>query len=275
MLIHWTFLQIKHYTEGDAKDQGLEEGDVLVTNHPQLAGGSHLPDITVITPVFNEGKIVFFVASRGHHADVGGITPGSMPPHSHCLAEEGAAILSFKVVNDGVFQVRLFPWPSFSPGCCFVRCKPVHSVPSQLSVKKTKVESEIAYPSALKSVGQIECIPSLKEGCINSTILMSNEVLLQTQGITDLLMAPAKLKDKIPNISGTRNLSDNISDLKAQVAANNRGISLVKELIKEYSLEIVQAYMTFIQVCTDSHFYSLQQAFEIEKTPYSTLTSRI
>lgn len=74
---------------------------------------------------------------------------------------------------------------------------------------------------------------------------------MQTQGITDLLMAPAKLKDKIPNISGTRNLSDNISDLKAQVAANNRGIALVKELIKEYSLEIVQAYMTFIQVCPD------------------------
>lgn len=85
------------------------------------------------------------------------------------------------------------------------------------------------------------------------------EILLQmqTQGITDLLMAPAKLKDKIPNISGTRNLSDNISDLKAQVAANNRGISLVKELIKEYSLEIVQAYMTFIQVSYDTRFLYL------------------
>ena len=100
-------LQIKHYTTGEAKDQGLVEGDVLVTNHPQLAGGSHLPDITVITPVFIEGQIVFFVASRGHHADVGGITPGSMPPHSHRLEEEGAAILSFKVVKDGVFQASL------------------------------------------------------------------------------------------------------------------------------------------------------------------------
>ena len=82
---------------------------------------------------------------------------------------------------------------------------------------------------------------------------------MQTKGITDLLMAPAKLKDKIPNISGTRNLSDNISDLKAQVAANNRGISLVKELIGEYSLEIVQAYMTFIQVSinTKSSFDTL------------------
>ena len=60
----------------------LVEGDVLVSNHPQLAGGSHLPDITVITPIFRDGKIVFFVASRGHHADVGGIAPGSMPPLS-------------------------------------------------------------------------------------------------------------------------------------------------------------------------------------------------
>ncbi len=49
----------------------LREGDVLVSNHPQLAGGSHLPDITVITPVWNEGVIVFWVASRGHHADIG------------------------------------------------------------------------------------------------------------------------------------------------------------------------------------------------------------
>ena len=80
---------------------------MLASNHPQLAGGSHLPDITVITPVFSEGKIVFFVASRGHHADVGGITPGSMPPNSHSLVEEGAAILSFKLVRKGAFQVRL------------------------------------------------------------------------------------------------------------------------------------------------------------------------
>ena len=72
-----------------------------------FAGGSHLPDITVITPVFSEGKLVFFVASRGHHADVGGITPGSMPPNSHSLVEEGAAILSFKLVKGGAFQVSL------------------------------------------------------------------------------------------------------------------------------------------------------------------------
>lgn len=59
----------------------LEDGDVLVSNHP-TCGGTHLPDITVITPVFDRGEIVFYVASRGHHADIGGCLPGSMPPTS-------------------------------------------------------------------------------------------------------------------------------------------------------------------------------------------------
>lgn len=72
-----------------------------MSNHPQLAGGSHLPDITVITPVFSGNRIVFFVASRGHHADIGGTTPGSMPPNSKSLVEEGAAIVSFKLVRVG------------------------------------------------------------------------------------------------------------------------------------------------------------------------------
>lgn len=58
-------LQLKYWDEGPGKDEGICEGDVLVTNHPQLAGGSHLPDITVVTPVFRDGAIVFYVASRG------------------------------------------------------------------------------------------------------------------------------------------------------------------------------------------------------------------
>ena len=77
---------------------------MLVSNHPQLAGGSHLPDITVMTPVFRDGKICFFVASRAHHADIGGSCPGSMPPNSTSLAEEGAAIVACKLVENGDFQ---------------------------------------------------------------------------------------------------------------------------------------------------------------------------
>lgn len=147
---------------------GIEEGDVLVSNHPQLAGGSHLPDITVITPVFHNGKIIFFLASRGHHADIGGIAPGSMPPHSKCLEDEGAMIVAFKLVKNGVFQ---------------------------------------------------------------------------EEGITEILRSPGKL----PGNYGTRNLRDNLSDLRAQVAANNAGIRLLGELVNEYSYPVVDAYMNFIQ----------------------------
>lgn len=147
----------------------LHDGDVILSNHP-CAGGSHLPDLTVITPVFYKeyAKPVFFVACRGHHADIGGITPGSMPPHSKTLSEEGATFKSFKLVRNGVFQ-----------------------------------EDEV----------------------------------------TEMLNAPGKL----PGNSGTRMLQDNLSDLRAQVAANQKGIHLVCELIDYYGLEVVQAYMAHIQ----------------------------
>ncbi|CAI4571297.1 AEL_collapsed_G0032140.mRNA.1.CDS.1 [Saccharomyces cerevisiae] len=60
----------------------LKPGDVLITNHPDI-GGTHLPDITVITPSFSStGELIFYVASRAHHADIGGILPGSVPPNS-------------------------------------------------------------------------------------------------------------------------------------------------------------------------------------------------
>ncbi|KAB2091294.1 hypothetical protein ES319_A03G181900v1 [Gossypium barbadense] len=149
----------------------LNEGDVLVTNHP-CAGGSHLPDITVITPVFDNGKLVFFVASRGHHAEIGGVTPGSMPPFSKSIWEEGAAIKAFKLVEKGIFQ---------------------------------------------------------------------------EEGIIKLLKFPGA-DEHSQNIPGTRRLQDNLSDLRAQVAANQRGITLIKELIEQYGLETVQAYMTYVQL---------------------------
>jgi 5-oxoprolinase (ATP-hydrolysing) len=164
--------------------EGILEGDVLVSNHPQLAGGSHLPDITVITPVFHEGEIVFFVASRGHHADIGGIAPGSMPPHSNRLEDEGAMIVAFKLVKDSHFQ---------------------------------------------------------------------------EQGITEILQSPGR----IPGNHGTRNLRDNLSDLRAQVAANNRGIRLLSELIEEHGLVRVQAYMRFIQQNAESSVRNMLKEFSI------------
>lgn len=68
---------VRYQVEYWSKHGGIQDGDVLVSNHPQKAGGSHLPDITVITPVFHEGGMIFLVASRGHHADIGGISPGT------------------------------------------------------------------------------------------------------------------------------------------------------------------------------------------------------
>ncbi len=78
----------------------LGPGDVVVTNHPAF-GGSHLPDVTVITPVFHEGRLVAFVASRAHHAEIGGSRPGSMPPGARTLADEGVVIPPMHLVLAG------------------------------------------------------------------------------------------------------------------------------------------------------------------------------
>lgn len=146
----------------------LKRGDVVVSNHPEY-GGTHLPDITVITPAFNGDKIIFYVASRAHHADIGGTLPGSMPPQSRELFEEGAAIKSEKLVSEGKFnEERMI---------------------------------ELLYDE------------------------------------------PARY----PHCSGTRCLADNLNDLKAQIAANQKGINLINTLIDDYGEEVVQFYMRNIQ----------------------------
>lgn len=147
----------------------LQPGDVLVSNHPE-AGGTHLPDITVISPIFDDAgqEILFYVASRGHHTDIGGLGGTSMPPNSTELWEEGAAIKSFRLIRDGYFD---------------------------------------------------------------------------EDGITKILLAPGEY----PGCNGSRRLGDNLSDLKAQVAANNKGSSLVRSLMEEYSQSVVQLYMVAIQ----------------------------
>ncbi|MCJ1308937.1 hypothetical protein MMC25_002592 [Agyrium rufum] len=146
----------------------LKKGDVVVSNHPKY-GGTHLPDITVITPAFSGDNIIFYVASRAHHADIGGILPGSMPPHSRELFQEGAAIKAEKLVSEGRFNEERM--------------------------------TELLYDE------------------------------------------PAQY----PECSGTRCLADNINDLKAQIAANQKGINLIGALISDYGEEVVQFYMHNIQ----------------------------
>jgi len=88
------------------EDRGdvMKQGDIYLTNNP-YRGGSHLPDMTVVCPVFSDdGKLIFFTAARGHHADVGGTVPGSMPPVASHIDEEGVLIDSFLLVSEGKFR---------------------------------------------------------------------------------------------------------------------------------------------------------------------------
>jgi N-methylhydantoinase A/oxoprolinase/acetone carboxylase beta subunit/N-methylhydantoinase B/oxoprolinase/acetone carboxylase alpha subunit len=142
---------------------GMAPGDVYVTNDP-YGGGSHLPDVTVVTPVFSpEGDRIFFVANRGHHADIGGITPGSMPPFSKSIEEEGVVLHNIRCVAGGVFD-------------------------------------EAGIRAAL-GAGPF----------------------------------PA------------RNMSERLSDLQAQIAANTFGVQLITELCEKYTTEVVQVYMGHVR----------------------------
>ncbi|KAL4903050.1 hypothetical protein BDW74DRAFT_186640 [Aspergillus multicolor] len=148
----------------------LKPGDVLLSNHPDC-GGTHLPDLTVISPVFtsmSNAEPSFYVAARGHHTDIGGRGISAMMPDSKELWEEGLNVKSMKIVSDGVF-----------------------------------LEDEVA--AAFKAAGD-------KPGC-----------------------------------SPTRRLADNISDIKAQIASNQRGITLLRKLVDEMGLSTVHTHMKGIQ----------------------------
>ena len=148
-----------------SKNSGkISFGDVFALNAP-YNGGTHLPDITVVTPVFDQEKrsILFWVASRGHHADVGGTAPGSMTPKAKTVDEEGVLIDNFKIVDGGVFQekelvelLQNHPWPA-------------------------------------------------------------------------------------------RNAQQNIADLKAQIAANEKGVQELQKIIQQFGLNVVHAYMQHVQ----------------------------
>jgi 5-oxoprolinase (ATP-hydrolysing) len=101
----------------------MKPGDAYVVNDP-YHGGTHLPDVTIITPVFDRAgkEILFFVGSRGHHADIGGTTPGSMPPDSRTVEDEGVLFTNFQLVRDGEFREQAAreilgsgKWPARNP----------------------------------------------------------------------------------------------------------------------------------------------------------------
>ena len=140
----------------------IRSGDVFAINAP-YNGGTHLPDITVCTPVFGGSKILFWVASRGHHADIGGIAPGSMSPEAKTIGEEGVYIDNFKLMDRGKF-----------------REKEIYAL-----------LTGAAYPA--------------------------------------------------------RNPTQNIADLKAQIAANEKGAQELRKTVAQFGLPTVQAYMRHVQ----------------------------
>jgi 5-oxoprolinase (ATP-hydrolysing) len=152
------------------REGSMKPGDVYMLNAPH-AGGTHLPDITVIAPVILEGDTApaFFTAARGHHADIGGITPGSMPPNSRTIADEGVLIENFTLVEGGRLR-----------------------------------EAE-----------------------------------------TRKLFASGK--------HPARNIDNNLADLKAQVAACQRGGEELARLVKHYGREGVAAYMGHVQDNAEEH----------------------
>ena len=142
----------------------MRPGDVYMLNDP-YHGGTHLPDVTVVTPVFDEAGagLLFYVASRGHHAEIGGITPGSMPAFSTEVNQEGVVIDNWLLVRDGALR-----------------------------------EAE-----------------------------------------TRALLADAPYPSRNPGV--------NLADLRAQIAANERGVSELRRMVEHFGLDVVHAYMRHVQ----------------------------
>ena len=150
--------------DNKARPRGICAGDAYMLNDP-YRGGTHLPDITVITPVFDTAgtRLLFYVGSRGHHADIGGITPGSMPPDSKHIDEEGVLITNFLLVEGGRLR-----------------------------------EAE-----------------------------------------TRALLAGARYP--------SRNIEQNLADLRAMIAANQKGVTELARIVHEFGLEAVHGYMRHVQ----------------------------
>jgi 5-oxoprolinase (ATP-hydrolysing) len=144
----------------------MRAGDVFMLNDP-YNGGTHLPDVTVISPVFDEPgeSILFYVGSRGHHADIGGATPGSMPPDSESIEQEGVLINNFKLVDGANGLLR--------------------------DAEARALLAAARYPA--------------------------------------------------------RNPDQNMADLRAQVAANQKGVEELRKMVAHFGLDVVQAYMGHVQ----------------------------
>jgi len=169
------------------RNPAMRQGDVYVLNDP-YHGGTHLPDVTVVTPVYlDSGRPSFYVASRGHHADIGGSTPGSMPPFSTSIDEEGVLFDNFLLVRDG-------------------------------TMREAELRARLAGSGAERRAAPSSALPS-GDGA-------------QRQGA-----------NKYP----ARNPDQTIADLRAQIAANEKGVQELHAMVAQFGRATVAAYMTHVQ----------------------------
>jgi 5-oxoprolinase (ATP-hydrolysing) len=169
------------------RGDSMRPGDTYAVNDP-YHGGTHLPDVTVITPVFDtEGeRILFYVASRGHHAEIGGIAPGSMPANSRTIEEEGILFDNWLLAENGRFR----------------------------EAETLRLLTEAPYPS--------------------------------------------------------RNPKTNLADLRAQIAANQKGVDEVARMIENFGLDVVQAYMRHVQDNAEEAVRRVIDALEDGEFAYET-----
>ena len=176
----------------------------------------------VSTPVFHEGEIIFFTASRGHHADIGGIAPGSMPPGSTSLEDEGAMIVAYKLVRDGQFQeegiTEILRYPGRLKGNSGTR-----NLSDNLSDLRAQVRTRV------------------RRGTFVARTAARNRIHTPTF----FFKFPSYIHRYL---TAFYHPSTDRTGFFHQVAANNSGIRLLQQLVREYGLFTVEAYMKFIQV---------------------------
>jgi 5-oxoprolinase (ATP-hydrolysing) len=158
----------------------LQPGDVAVTNHP-AAGGSHLPDVTVIAAAFDaEGKRIGYVANRAHHAEIGGMAPGSMPAAARCLAEEGVVISPMKWIETGVMKTGLIesllleaPYPSR---------RPAENI-ADLEAQVASVAHGVTTLESLAAVHGGDVVRDEMSGILNRSEKLMRGLLSETQNV--------------------------------------------------------------------------------------------
>ena len=159
-------------------DHPLGRGDMLITNHPAY-GGSHLPDITVISPIFAGDRRIGYVANRAHHAEIGGITPGSMPANATRLTEEGTIIPPTYLFRDGearfdsvgkIFENSPYPTRNLSDNLADLRAQVAANLRGVAAVEKLPAEKVVEHMARILSGSNLTALGELPTATVEESL---------------------------------------------------------------------------------------------------------